>query len=112
SQSAKVLATLARARTAAFPAIPTAEEQGLKDFDVSAWNAIYMPKAAPPAIVDKLNAAVSRVLDMPPVRKRLDEIGLIVVPPDRRSPAYLAKFTGKEVEKWAAPIKAAGVSAD
>lgn len=111
-QTGKVIATLANARTAAFPAVATADEQGLKGFDVSAWNAIYMPKAAPAAIVDKLNAAVSRALDMPAVRKRLDDIGLVVVSPDRRSPAYLAKFTAKEIEKWAAPIKASGVTAD
>lgn len=112
SQSAKVVATLARERTAAFPSIATANEQGLTEFDVSAWNAIYMPKATPPEIIEKLNGAVSRVLDMPAVRKRLSDIGLIVTPPERRTPAYLAKFTAREVEKWAGPIKASGVTAE
>jgi tripartite-type tricarboxylate transporter receptor subunit TctC len=112
SQSAKVIATLARARTPAFPTIATAGEQGLTDFDVSAWNAIYMPKTTPPEIVEKLNAAVSRVLDTPAVRKRLGDIGLIVTTPDRRSPAYLAKFTANEINRWAVPIKASGVTAE
>ena len=112
SQTAKVVATLARSRTAAFPAVATAEEQGLKEFDVSAWNAIYMPKATSPAIVEKFNAVASRVLDISSVRKRLDDIGLIVTAPDRRSPGYLAKFTAKEIEKWAVPIKASGVSVE
>lgn len=112
SQSAKVIATLTRARTPAFPTIATANEQGLTNFDVSAWNAIYMPKATPPAIVEKLNAAVSRVLDTPAVKKRLDDIGLIVASPERRSPAYLARFTAHEIDRWAIPIKANGVTAE
>ena len=111
-QTAKVIATLARARTPAFPSVATATEQGLADFDVSAWNAIYMPKGTPPAIVEKLNTAVSRALDMSAVRKRLDDIGLIIAPPERRSPAYLASFTTREIERWATPIKASGVTAE
>jgi tripartite-type tricarboxylate transporter receptor subunit TctC len=110
--TAKVVATLARARSTAFPNIATAHEQGLKDFDVSAWNAMFMPKNSAPAIVGKLNAAVSRVLDMPAVRKRLDDIGLIVAARERRSPAYLAKFVAGEIERWSIPIKASGLSAD
>lgn len=110
--TAKVVATLARARSTAFPDIGTAHEQGLKDFDVSAWNAMFMPKSTPAPIVGKLNAAASRVLDTPAVRKRLDDIGLIVATPERRSSQYLAKFVAGEIEKWTAPIKASGLSAD
>jgi tripartite-type tricarboxylate transporter receptor subunit TctC len=110
--TAKVAATLARARSTAFPDISTAHEQGLNDFDVSAWNAIFMSKNTAPAIVNKLNAAVSRVLDTPAVRKRLDDIGLIVTARERRSPSYLAKFVAGEIDKWSIPIKASGVSAE
>jgi tripartite-type tricarboxylate transporter receptor subunit TctC len=110
--TAKVVATLARARSTAFPNIATAHEQGLKGFDVSAWNAMFMPKNAAPAIVGKLNTAASRVLDMPAVSKRLDDIGLIVAARERRSPAYLAQFVAGEIERWSTPIKASGLSAD
>jgi len=110
--TAKVLATLARTRSTSFPNIGTAQEQGLNDFDVSAWNAIFMPKSSPLAIVNKLNAATSRALDIPALSKRLDDIGLIVATPERRTPAYLAKFVAGEIEKWSVPIKASGVAAE
>jgi tripartite-type tricarboxylate transporter receptor subunit TctC len=110
--TAKVLATLARTRSTSFPNIGTAQEQGLNDFDVSAWNAIFMPKSSPLAIVNKLNAATSRALDIPALSKRLDDIGLIVATPKRRTPAYLAKFVAGEIEKWSVPIKASGVAAE
>src|SRR5262249_55872677 len=88
----KALATLARERTTLLPDLPTANEQGLKDFDVSAWNAILLPKSATPAMVAKMNAAVNKALDSPALRERLDTIGLIAAAPDRRSPDYLRRF--------------------
>ena len=106
----KALAMLAGERTPLFPDLPTADEQGLKDFDVSAWNAILLPKSATPAMVAKLNAAVSKALDNPALRKRLDAIGLIAAAPERRSPEYLRKFVDAEIEKWAEPVKASGAA--
>ena len=103
---------LAGNRTPLLPELPTADEQGLKDFDVSAWNAILLPKSASPAMVAKLNAAVSKALDDPQVRTRLDGIGLIPAAPERRSAEYLRKFINAEIEKWAKPVKASGLQAD
>jgi len=112
SGQARVLATLALQRSSAFPDVPTADQQGLKDFDISAWNAMFMPKSATPAMVAKLNAAASKTIDNPAVRKRLDEIGLIPTAAARRTPAYLQKFVESEIKKWAVPVKAAGLQAD
>src|SRR4051794_21532657 len=108
----KAIAMLARERTPLLPELRTADEQGLKDFDVSAWNAILLPKSATPAMVAKFNAAVSKALDNPALRERFDAIGLIVAAPDRRSPEYLRKFINAEIEKWAKPVKASGLKVD
>src|SRR3979409_2557377 len=54
----KAIAMLARERTALLPDLPTADEQGLKDFDVSAWNAILLPRSAPPETAGKLQPAL------------------------------------------------------
>jgi tripartite-type tricarboxylate transporter receptor subunit TctC len=109
---AKVLAVLAGARASAFPEAPTADEQGLKDFDISAWNAMFMPKSAPPAQVAKLNAAVNKALDNPALKKRLDDIGLIPAAPARRGPEYLRKYVESEIKKWAEPVKSSGLQVD
>jgi tripartite-type tricarboxylate transporter receptor subunit TctC len=106
----KAIAMLAGARTPLLPNLPTADEQGLKDFDVSAWNAILLPKSATPAQVAKLNAAMAKALDDPKLRQRLDAIGLITAAPERRSPEYLRDFINAEAKKWAAPVKASGVN--
>jgi tripartite-type tricarboxylate transporter receptor subunit TctC len=109
AKTAKVLATLNKQRVPTLPDVPTAEEQGFKDLEISAWNAIYMPKDTPPAYVAKLNAALNKALSNPALKKRLEDIGLEVPVQERRTPEYLAKFTADEIKRWAVPVHASGV---
>jgi tripartite-type tricarboxylate transporter receptor subunit TctC len=107
----KALAMLTRERSPVLPALASAHQQGLTDFEATAWNAIFLPKGTPDAIVRKLSAAAAATLETPNVQARLEELGATVVARERRSPQYLQKFVVREIDKWAAPIKAAGVSA-
>jgi tripartite-type tricarboxylate transporter receptor subunit TctC len=108
SGQVRALAIFARERAAVMPALPTAAEQGLPGVDAYTWNAIFAPKGTPPAIVTKLNAAVSRALDTPAVRDRLAKLGLDIPAKEQRSPDYLGKYVVSEMARWAAPIKASG----
>lgn len=108
----KALAILAPTRSPILPDVPTAAEQGLAGVEANAWNAFFLPKGTPDAIVRKLNAAVGQTLDDPAIRERMAALGLSIVPAERRSPEYLAKFVASEIERWAAPIKAAGATMD
>ena len=110
--AAKPIALLARKRTAVLPDIPTAQEQGLADFEVLSWNALFLPKGTPEPIVRRLNAAMSQALDTPWVRERLEKLGLEVPEAAQRTPEYLATFLDSEIKRWAAPIKASGVSVE
>jgi tripartite-type tricarboxylate transporter receptor subunit TctC len=110
--SVKPIAIMGPNRVSIIPAVPTTGEQGLQGVESSVWNAYFLPKGAPDAIVRKLNKAMSDALDDPVMRNRLQELGLEIVPPERRTPEYLAKFLPQEIERWAKPILAAGVSAD
>ncbi len=111
-KTVKALALLATTRSPALPDLATADEQGLAGFEAYSWNAIFLPRGTPPAIVAKLNAALVAVMDMPAFRDRMKEIGLIVVAPERRTPAYLQSFVASEIDKWAGPIRASGAAAD
>ena len=108
----KGIALLARARSSLMPTLATAEEQGLKDFEAITWTAFFLPKGTPPEIVDKLHAATVQMMDTPALAERMRELGVTLVPSERRSPQYLADFVAREIEKWGAPIKAAGIHAD
>jgi tripartite-type tricarboxylate transporter receptor subunit TctC len=108
----KPIAVLAANRVAIIPEVPTSGEQGLPGVEASVWNAFFLPKGTPEAIVRKLNGAVNRSLDNPALRAKLEELGLDIVPPEHRTPEYLARFLPEDIERWAKPIRAAGISAD
>ena len=108
----KALAILTPQRSPAMPNVPTAQEQGVNDMDAYTWNALFLPKGTPEPIVRKLADAANQAMDTPWVKERLEELGAVVVAPDRRSPEYLSKFVKSEIEKWAAPIKKSGAQLD
>jgi tripartite-type tricarboxylate transporter receptor subunit TctC len=108
----KGIALLARERSSLIPTLATADEQGLKDFEAITWTAFFLPKGTPPEIVGKLHAATVQMMDTPALAERMHELGVTLVSSDRRSPQYLANFVAREIEKWGAPIKAAGIHAD
>jgi tripartite-type tricarboxylate transporter receptor subunit TctC len=105
----KALAILSETRSPVEPNLPTAIEQGL-DVKAYTWNAMFLPKGVPPAIVAKLNSAVVQAMKTPAVRDRLQGFGAQIVSDDRATPDYLAGFVKSEITKWAAPIKASGVT--
>ncbi len=105
----KALAILSETRSPVEPNLPTAIEQGL-DVKAYTWNAMFLPKGVPPAIVAKLNSAVVQAMKTPAVRDRLQSFGAQIVSDDRATPDYLAGFVKSEITKWAAPIKASGVT--
>jgi tripartite-type tricarboxylate transporter receptor subunit TctC len=108
-KTAKGIAMFTRERSPTFPNLPTAQEQGLQGFTADNWLAFFLPKRTPAPIVAKLHDAAVATLNTPAVVARLKEVGADPVAPDRRSPEYLQKFVESEIEKWAIPIKAAGV---
>jgi tripartite-type tricarboxylate transporter receptor subunit TctC len=107
----KVLAILTRGRSASLPNLASAQEQGLANFEAANWAAFFLPKGTPAPIVTKLNAATIASIDTPAVRKRMKDIGIDPVAPERRSPEYLASFVASEITKWGGALKAAGISA-
>ena len=107
----KVIANLSRTRSPALPNVPTAVEQGT-DVEAYTWNAFFLPKGASPELVKKLNGVTIEAMKAPAVRTKLEGLGAVFVAEDRTKPEYLGKFVRSEIEKWANPIKASGVSAD
>ena len=106
----KGIAVMDKSRSPALPDLMTTTEQGTPGLEAYTWNALFLPKGAPAAVVAKLNAATVGAMKTPAVRDRLQGLGAQIVSDDRATPQYLAGFLKSEIEKWAAPIKASGVS--
>jgi tripartite-type tricarboxylate transporter receptor subunit TctC len=108
----KAIATLGLDRAPGLDDLPTAQELGVSGLDCGAWGAFSFPKGTPDAIVRRLAAASNAAVETPALRERFKGIGVTVPAPERRTPEYLAKFVASEIERWAGPIKANGLSAD
>jgi tripartite-type tricarboxylate transporter receptor subunit TctC len=91
------------------PGVKSVAEQGVPDFEVTAWNAMYAPRGTPKDIVDRLNAEIAKILALPETRQRLMQIGLEAT---SGTPAQLAAFEKQERAKWGPLIKAAGLKAE
>ncbi|MDN8999608.1 tripartite tricarboxylate transporter substrate-binding protein, partial [Staphylococcus aureus] len=72
-------------------------ELGFGDLETSGWAALYAPAKTPPAVVNKINAAVNKVLAMPEVEKKFSDLG---VRPAGGTPQQLDKLAHTELERW------------
>lgn len=108
----KAIVTLGAERAPGLENLPTAKEQGVQGLDCGSWNALAVPKGTPDAIVQRLARASSDAIDTPSVIERFKSIGVTVTPRNQRSPEFLAKYIASEIERWATPIKASGVSVE
>jgi tripartite-type tricarboxylate transporter receptor subunit TctC len=92
--------------------LPTMQEAGLKNFEVTIWHGLYAPKGTPAAVQKKLNDALKVALKDPEFIKKQEGLGAVVVTDKRVEPAEHKKFVAAEIAKWSPIIKAAGVYAD
>ena len=104
--------TLKRLGTPALKDIPTLDEQGLKNFQVTIWHGLYAPKGTPADVLKKLNDALKVALKDPDFVKKQEGLGAIVVSDNRVEPAEHKKFVQSEVTRFGPAFKAAGVYAD
>jgi len=106
------VSTPKRVMTPALKDVPTLQEAGLKDFNVSIFHGLYGPKGMPAAVAKKINDAMKAALKDPEFIKRQEALGAVVVTDKRMEPVEHKKFIVAEIAKWAPVIKAAGAYAD
>jgi len=104
--------TMKRLSTPALKDIPTLDESGLKNFQVTIWHGMYAPKGTPAPVLKKLNDALKVALKDPDFIKKQEGLGAVVVADKRVEPAEHKKFVQAEVARFGPVIKAAGVYAD
>lgn len=109
SGKVKALAVMSKKRIASLPDVPTLDELGVKDFEVTAWQGLFVPKGTPADIVSRLSAEMNKAIKVPEVKAKLEDFGLDVTPSD--GPA-LASFLQTENAFWHKLIKERGLSAE
>ena len=106
----KVLATGNRQRLSSWPQTPALDElPGLQGYEAFTWGALLAPAGTPSEAINRINSDVTRILALPEVRQRIEELGAIASP---TSPQELDTFTRSEMRKWAKVIKEGQIKPD
>lgn len=106
----KALATGNRQRLSSWPQTPALDElPGLQGYEAFTWGALLAPAGTPSEAITRINSDVTRILSLPEVRQRIEELGAIASP---TSPQELDTFTRSEMRKWAKVIKEGQIKPD
>jgi tripartite-type tricarboxylate transporter receptor subunit TctC len=110
TRTVKALAVTTRERMADLPYMPTMYELGWKNLVTSSWQGVLVPAGTPRPMVDRLYAAIVKVLADPEVQARMRKGGAIAV--SSKSPEDFKAFMDAETAKWTKVIEESGVRAD
>jgi tripartite-type tricarboxylate transporter receptor subunit TctC len=100
------LASTGPKRTSYLPDVPTAQESGIKDFEVVSWNGISVPAGTPKAVVEVLTRAINEVLPNPDVQEKSKKLGMEM---RASTPEEMTQRMKADIAKWAAVIDKAGI---
>lgn len=96
-------------RSPALPDVPTVAESGFPGYEDYTWIAFFAPRGTPRAAVEKLNAEVTKALQVPAVKERLATLGFEFAP---NTPQQFSEYLKREVVKWAKVVQDSGARVD
>ena len=108
----KAYAVTTPERVESLPDVPTTEEEGLADIQVSVWHGLYVPAETPQEVIDTLNSALLAALQDENVISSLGDLGTAPVPEDRATPDAHTQHLQEQIDLWAPIIQEAGVTAE
>lgn len=103
------IAVAAQKRLPAMPNVPTGAEEGLRGFDVNAWNGVLAPAKTPKSVIARLHAATVAVMKSPEFVAELRARG---AEPLLLGPSEFSQYIRRESEKWAKVVKAGKVTSE
>jgi tripartite-type tricarboxylate transporter receptor subunit TctC len=105
----KAIATTGKKRSSVLPDVPTVDESGVPGYEATIWLGLLAPKGTPPAIVNRLNEAISKIVSQPDVQQAWAKQGAVAMV---MNPQAFDKYVREDVQKWAKVIKTAHIKAD
>jgi len=105
----KALATTGKTRSATLPDVPTANEAGVPGYEATIWLGLMAPKGTPPAVINKLNAEVSKITSNPEVRRAWTAQGTTAM---TMGVDEFTRYMNEDITKWARIVKFSGAKAE
>ena len=109
AKEVKAIAVTTAAQTPLLPGVKSMAEQGMPEFDASAWTAVFAPKGTPKAITDRLQAALASLRNNTALRERFLSQGTQMIMSDGET---LGKRVSADVQRWKALVAAAKITAN
>jgi tripartite-type tricarboxylate transporter receptor subunit TctC len=109
AEQVRLLAVTAANRAPTTPEVPTTAEAGLANFRLSLWVGMFGPARLPPAIAERLNKEINKILALPDVQEQLKALNIEYTP---NSPAEFADYLKADTPRWEKVINDIGVKVD
>jgi tripartite-type tricarboxylate transporter receptor subunit TctC len=103
------LGTSGLKRSTVLPDVPTISESGVKGYETTIWLGLMAPAGTPKAVVERLNAEITKIVARPEVKKAWNEQG---AEPMMMTTTQFEKYINDDIAKWAKVVKTAGVRAE
>ena len=105
----RALATSGKTRSSVTPNVPTLSEAGVPGYEAVIWLGLVAPKGTPPAVVNRLNAEITKIVGRPEVRAEWAKQGAtgMAMPPDE-----FARYVADDIAKWEKVVKVSGAKPD
>ena len=104
----RALAVTTKSRSALVPDLPSMEEAGVPNFDITSWQGYFAPAGTPKEIIVKLNAEIRKIIDKPEIKAELATRGMDAF---SSSPEEMEKFVRDQLVLWERLVKDAGIEA-
>ncbi len=105
----RAIATTGKVRSDVTPEVPTVAEAGVPGYEATIWLGLMAPAGTPKPIIDKLNAAITRIVNQPDVRAAWTQQGAV---PMTMSPEEFDRYLRDDIAKWANVVKVARIKVD
>jgi len=105
----KALGTSGKTRSAVMPNTPTIAEAGVPGYEATIWLGVMAPKGTPPAIVNRLNAEITKIVSQPEVKADWEKQGAVAM---TMTPAEFGKYLSDDIVKWERIVKISGAQPD
>lgn len=105
----RAIAITSAQRSPLLPDVPTVAESGYPGFDVQSWFGLAAPTGTPHPVIERLNAALAKVMAAPEVRQRLRDLGAT---PEASTPEQMRAFAAAEIRRWREVVRASGATAE
>ena len=105
----KIIATTTAKRLPSYPNVPTVSESVLPGFEASSWYGLEVKAGTSPEIVQRLSAEIAKIMKMPDVRERLDQLSTFAV---GSTPEEFARFQKSEQDKWVKVMQKGNIQPD